>query len=118
MVQSQLVLHHVGDGLCIGGGAGAAAPDGVVYLGQLVGYAVGDVGACGCTGVGSCLRCQHAFETDSRVCSAVDWKTLTENNTALECDRHAVVISSSLDIAAASRMDTGDPVASSRGLGP
>ena len=47
--QAQLVLYDVGDGLGVGGGAGPAAPNGVVDSGQLVSDPVGDV----CTGRGS-----------------------------------------------------------------
>ena len=52
-VHAQVVLHDVGDGLGVGGGARAAAPDGVVDLGEFVGDAVGDVGAGGGAGVGA-----------------------------------------------------------------
>ena len=48
-----MVVHDVGDGLRVGGGAGPAAPDCVVHLGQFVGDAVGDVGAGGGAGVGA-----------------------------------------------------------------
>ena len=48
---AHLVRDNVGDGLRVGGGAGAAAPDCVVDLGQLVGYAVGDI----CAGCGSAV---------------------------------------------------------------
>lgn len=52
--ETQLVLDNVGDGLCVGGGAGTAAPDGVGDAGQFVGHAVGDVGAGGGARVGTC----------------------------------------------------------------
>lgn len=54
MEQAELVLDDVGDGLSICGGARAAAPDGVVDAGQLVGHSVGDVCAGGGSGVGAC----------------------------------------------------------------
>ena len=44
-VQLQIVVHNVGDGLRIGGRAGAAAEDAVVDVGELVGDAVRDVRA-------------------------------------------------------------------------
>ena len=50
-VHAQMIIHNVGDGLRVGRGTGPAAPDCVVDLGQLVGDAVGDVGACCCAGV-------------------------------------------------------------------
>ena len=52
-VHAQMVLHDVGDGLSVGGGARAAAPDCVVDLGQFVRDAVGDVGAGGGARVGA-----------------------------------------------------------------
>ncbi len=48
-----MVVDDVGDGLRVRGGAGPAAPDCVVHLGQLVRDAVGDVGACSGAGVGA-----------------------------------------------------------------
>lgn len=53
MELAQLVLHNVGDGLCVGGGAGPAAPDGVVDAGQLVCHSIGDVCAGRGSGVGA-----------------------------------------------------------------
>lgn len=53
MEEAQLVLDDVGDGLCVSGGARAAAPDGVGDAGQLVGHAVGNVGAGGGARVGA-----------------------------------------------------------------
>ncbi len=52
-VHAEMVVDDVGDGLSVGSGAGPAAPDCVVHLGQLVRDAVGDVGACGGAGVGA-----------------------------------------------------------------
>lgn len=52
-VHAEMVLHDIGHGLRVGRRAGPAAPDGVVHLRQLVGHAVGDVGACGGAGVGA-----------------------------------------------------------------
>lgn len=43
VVHAQLVLYDVRDGLCIGGGAGSATPDGIVDTGQLVCHSVGNV---------------------------------------------------------------------------
>ena len=48
-----MVLHNVGDGLGVGGGTGAAAPDGIVDLGEFVCDTVGYVGAGGSAGVGA-----------------------------------------------------------------
>ena len=48
-----MVVHDIGDGLRVGGGAGPAAPDCVVHLGQFIGDAVSDVGAGGGAGVGA-----------------------------------------------------------------
>ena len=48
-----MVIHYISDGLRVSRGAGPAAPDCVVDLGQFVGDAVGDVGACGGAGVGA-----------------------------------------------------------------
>lgn len=53
--QAKLVLYDVGNGLCVGGGTGAAAPDCVVHPGQFVSYAVRDVCASCCAGVGACV---------------------------------------------------------------
>lgn len=52
-VHAEIVLDDVCDGLRVGGRAGAAAPDCVVDLCELVGDAVGDVGACCGAGVGA-----------------------------------------------------------------
>jgi len=52
-VHAEVVLHDIGHGLRIGRRARPAAPDSVVHLGQLVGHAVGDVGAGGGAGVGA-----------------------------------------------------------------
>lgn len=46
-------MHDVGDGLGVSGGAGAAAPDGVVDLRQLVRDPVRDVGTRCCARVGA-----------------------------------------------------------------
>lgn len=46
-------MHDVGDGLGVSGGAGAAAPDGVVDLGQLVRDPVRDVSARGSARIGA-----------------------------------------------------------------
>lgn len=51
--QSQLVLDDVGNGLCVGGRAGSATPNGVGDTGQLVCHSVGDVCAGGGSGVGA-----------------------------------------------------------------
>ena len=48
----QVVLDVVGDGLRVGGTSGAAAPDPIVELGDLIGRAVGHVRAGGDAGVG------------------------------------------------------------------
>lgn len=52
--ESKLVLYDIGDGLCVSGTTGSAAPYCVMYSGKLVGYAVRNVCAGGCAGVGSC----------------------------------------------------------------
>ena len=52
-VEAEMVLHNVGHGLCIGSATGPAAPDCVVYPGELVCHAVRDVCAGRCAGVGS-----------------------------------------------------------------
>lgn len=68
MEEPKLVLHNVGDGLGVSGGPGSAAPDCVVYSGELVGYTVGNVCASRCAGIGS------------------------EDNAVFECDRHTVIV--------------------------
>lgn len=68
MEEPKLVLHNVSDGLGVGGGPGSAAPDCVVYSGELVGYTVGNVCASRCAGIGS------------------------EDNAVFECDRHTVIV--------------------------
>lgn len=52
-VHAEVVVYNVGDGLGVSGGAGAAAPDGVVDLRQLVCDPVRDVGARCCARVGA-----------------------------------------------------------------
>lgn len=42
---AELVLYDIGHGLCVGGRAGTAAPDGIGNSGQLIRHSVGDVGA-------------------------------------------------------------------------
>lgn len=42
---AKLVLHNIRYSLCVGSGAGSAAPDRVVHLGQLVCNSVRDVGS-------------------------------------------------------------------------
>lgn len=52
-VHAEVVVHDVGDSLGVSGGAGAAAPDGVVDLRQLIRDPVRDVGARRCARVGA-----------------------------------------------------------------
>ena len=53
-VHPQMVADDIRHSLCIGCGAGPTAPNGVVYLRELVGYTVRDIGA-GC-GSGVCAE--------------------------------------------------------------
>ena len=48
-----MVVYDVGDGLGVSRAAGPAAPDCVMHLCQFIGYAVGDVGTCCGSGVGT-----------------------------------------------------------------
>lgn len=52
-IHAEVVMHDVGDGLGVSGGAGSAAPDGVVDLRQLVRDPVRDVGTRRCARVGA-----------------------------------------------------------------
>lgn len=46
-VHTEMIMHDIRHGLGVGRGAGAAAPDGVVHLGQFIRHPVGNVAA-GC----------------------------------------------------------------------
>ena len=65
-----MVLHNVGDGLGICGGAGSAAPDGVVNLGELVCYSIRDVCAGGCSAV--CSEDDTVFKVDGHAVRTLD----------------------------------------------
>lgn len=52
----EVVVDDVGERLGIGSRAGSAAPDGVVELGELVRYSVGNVGTGRRPRVGACSR--------------------------------------------------------------
>lgn len=55
-VEAEVVLDNIGHGLCVGSAAGSAAPDCVVYPGELVCHAVRDVCAGRCARVGRCVE--------------------------------------------------------------
>ena len=61
-VQTEVVGDNVGDCLGVGSRTGPTAPDRIVDLGQLIGYTVGNVGACGGTGV--CAEDDAVVEAD------------------------------------------------------
>lgn len=62
----QRITNNIGDGLCIGSGATAAAIDFIADPCQFVGDTIGDVRASGCTRIGSNYDASIEFNGHNR----------------------------------------------------